>query len=484
MLTNFDRRILTVIRRLASTAVLSLILSVCAHAGNLEMAVMNVGQGDGVLITLPSGKHALIDAGWDARYGVMPYLRAKGVERIEYVVMSHPHADHIGGIRSILEMYDVDVIYDCGLAHTSATYRNILTTIQERGITYIPAKAGTALDWDTNVTVRVLHPDHPGHSNINDNSIVLHLQYKDVAFLLTGDAELDAERTILNRFGKNMRADVLKVAHHGSRTSSSEAFVAAVAPKFAFISCGEGNSFGHPRRECLETLTEAGAKIFRTDLAGYLIASTDGKTVTTKTSFLPFSAARIDGGRPVAFDTAGWIRNRRARAKPGETEPIAIEPARLVLTADPGRNIWSMHQHGPYLIRPVPQSAQWTLTAQLDFESVSRSSAGLMLFSDTANYLLAGVNTNGEFAVDLFRGGQHDPLSMKLAIGVSGIGFRKTADGLDVLAQDADDSIWKTVFRYKSAELPFDIAACRAGPFAANRTRAPIEATFRAYTEY
>lgn len=445
---------------------------------------MNVGQGDGVLIRLPRGGVALVDAGWDARRGVIPWLRAKDVERIDYVVMSHPHADHIGGIRTALELFDVGAVYDCGYPHTSSAYHGVLTTVRQKNIPYVRVKAGATYDWDPDVTVLALHPDVPEYSNINNNSVMLHLTYGGVSILLTGDAEAEAERAALKRFGKLIRADVLKVGHHGSATSTTRDFIAAVQPSFAFISCGLNNSFRHPRAECLETLAAAGARVFRTDLMGYLIASTDGKTVATRQAFLPFPALRLGSGLSVPFDDSEWGQNGRASGPPGSQRPVQADGDHLRLTALPGKNTWGAQMDGPYLLRPSPASDTWIVTVEMSCEPEGRETAGLMLFADTENYLTAGVDSKGELAVDLFHRGQLTPLSMKLIATVEGLGFRRLGGTLDVIALDPDTARWKRVFRYRLDEIPFEIDGCRVGPFATNRGSKPFTADFSACTVY
>lgn len=248
-----------------------------------KVHIIDVGQGDSILIQFPNDQAMLIDAGIkSAGSTVVSYLQQQGVSNIDYLVATHPHEDHIGGMIAVVNEFDIDKVYMPKITHTSQTYENLLLAIQNKGLKITPAKAGTAVLEQGNLKVDFVAPVGTDYENMNNYSAVVKVQYGDTSFLLTGDAEELSEQEMISS-GANLKADVLKVGHHGSNTSTTPSFLKAVSPKYAAISCGESNQYGHPHQVTLDKLSNAGVQTFRTDTQGTVVFTSDGKTLTVKT---------------------------------------------------------------------------------------------------------------------------------------------------------------------------------------------------------
>lgn len=239
----------------------------------LNVYFLNVGQGDAIYIELPGGKNALIDGGPSAAATgeLAKFLKDKGVTHIDNVVLTHPHSDHYNGLKYVFSSVKVDNFYDTRLDNTGATADNALRAqVADLGInTYYPA-AGTKLNWSAPVEVKVLNACSSPLSSkqsdtINNCSIVMKLTYAGSSVLFTGDLQDDAEAKLVAKWGAEMKADVLKVGHHGSKYSSTDVFLKAVKPAKAYIEVGK-NNYGHPTQDAMDRLQKAGAQIFRTDL--------------------------------------------------------------------------------------------------------------------------------------------------------------------------------------------------------------------------
>ena len=251
---------------------------------HLAVHFIDVGQGDSILVQAPSGKTMLVDGGpVDASDRLVAYLKAQKVSRIDVLVATHPHADHIGGLIEVLRTFVVGLVVDSGKVHTTATYERFLTLIDQKNIRFRLGRAGDGIDLGPGLDARILHPSEPLPENMNDCSVVIRLQYGKVGFLFTGDAEREAENAIL-RSGADLHATVLKVAHHGSRTSSSPWFLKAVEPAVGVILVGAGNSYGHPHRITLLNLAGYVDRVYRTDVDGDVVVITDGTTFRVDTA--------------------------------------------------------------------------------------------------------------------------------------------------------------------------------------------------------
>ncbi|MCK4648229.1 DNA internalization-related competence protein ComEC/Rec2 [bacterium] len=271
--------------------VLSLGLNLSCTQGKkekLEVTFLDIGQGDSAFISTPGGKNILIDGGkraippyskFDAgKEVILPFLKNKGVKKIDTLIATHPDGDHIGGLLAILDSdIQIDKVLDSGYKHTSYTYRDFLKKIGQRKETkYYQPRAGQVLNWGDEVSVQVLSPAHLFRDS-NNCSIVIKLEFGDISFLLTGDAEKEAEGEMVSRYSNKLKSTVLKASHHGSRTGSSLNFLKAVKPQVAVISCGRKNKFGLPHKEVMDKLARFKAKVYRTDYQGNITFTTNGK---------------------------------------------------------------------------------------------------------------------------------------------------------------------------------------------------------------
>jgi competence protein ComEC len=269
-----------------SLITLSLILVIAvsslglAAASPLSVHFIDVGQADSILVHTPSGNNMLIDAGNnDDGDTVTSYLSRHGVKRLDVLIGTHPHEDHIGGMDTVIHQYQIGKIYMPKVTSTTKTFEDVLQAIKNKGLKINSPIPGSMISLDSAVKVAILAPNSSKYKDLNNYSIVIKISYDKTSFLLTGDAEKESEEEMLAK-GFNLKADVLKVGHHGSNSSTSAAFLKAVAPKYAVICVGKGNDYGHPKQVILNRLKRAGAKVYRTDLNGTVIAESDGKKVT------------------------------------------------------------------------------------------------------------------------------------------------------------------------------------------------------------
>ncbi|HYA98159.1 MAG TPA: DNA internalization-related competence protein ComEC/Rec2, partial [Methylomirabilota bacterium] len=275
--------------------------------GTLELTALDVGQGDSLLVISARGTSMLIDAGgsftgWGGgaqRRGpdpgeeaVSPYLWSRGFKKIDILVLTHAHHDHLGGMFAILENFRVGRLW-IGREVSSPAQAALEKLAREKHIPIEHEQRGARMDWD-NTRLEVLwpevSPDDPAAPSKNDDSLVLRMTYGERTFLLAGDAEKQAEREMVSESTeKSLRADVLKIGHHGSRNSTTPGFLARVSPGLAVISAGAENSFGHPHAELLERLQGAGVRVLRTDREGAIHILTDGKRIEAS-CFVPCAA--------------------------------------------------------------------------------------------------------------------------------------------------------------------------------------------------
>ncbi|HEY8165278.1 MAG TPA: DNA internalization-related competence protein ComEC/Rec2 [Gemmatimonadaceae bacterium] len=256
------------------------------HSGLVEMHVLDVGQGDAILVRTDRGRWILFDAGRIWRSGdagrstIIPYVMRRGGKLVTFV-LSHPHADHLGGAATVFRALHPPVFYDAAFAQGSLAYRNVLQTAVQSRVEWRRVHPGDEIQVD-DVNVHFLAPDSAWTASLadpNEASTIALVQYRSVRFLLVGDAEQAEEQWLLEHARRDLRADVIKVAHHGSSTSSGDEFLAAVNPQAAIISVGVDNDYGHPSADVLSALGRVGAQVFRTDRQGTILVSTDGRTI-------------------------------------------------------------------------------------------------------------------------------------------------------------------------------------------------------------
>lgn len=259
---------------------------------DLTIRYIDVGQGDCELISY-AGQNVLIDAGIrEAADDIEAVIDGLGITRLDYVIATHPHADHIGAMDKIIEKYDIGTVIapkiKDDLVPTTKVYERFLTALSKKGQKMTAAKAGAVYSLadenkeNDNTAFEVLAPVGDDYDDLNNWSVVIRLVHGDCAFLFTGDAEKEAEADILSG-GADVSADVLKAGHHGSSTSSSKKFLEAVSPRTAIISCGTDNSYGHPHKDTLEKFEAMGIEYYRTDISGTITVYSDGESYRVQT---------------------------------------------------------------------------------------------------------------------------------------------------------------------------------------------------------
>jgi DNA internalization-related competence protein ComEC/Rec2 len=251
--------------------------------GVLQVSFLDVGQADSILIKLPGGKTMLIDAGNnDDGKTVVNFLKSHGVKNLDVLVGTHPHEDHIGGMDDVIEAFDIEKIYMPKVTTTTRTFKDVLRAAEKKNLKITAARGGMSIPLEEGLKADILAPNSSRYEELNNYSIVIKITYKDTSFLFTGDAEKLSEQEMLKK-RYDLRADVLKVAHHGSSSGTSEEFLSAVSPEYAVISVGRNNDYGHPHRETMRRLTAHGVKVYTTADNGNLLFSSDGQRIKIST---------------------------------------------------------------------------------------------------------------------------------------------------------------------------------------------------------
>lgn len=261
----------------------------------LRVYFLDVGQGDSELIQIPNngeGFNILIDTGeYEYADGLVEMLKSLGVEKIDRLVCTHPHSDHMGCMATVVRSFEIAEMYMPRIADdyvpTTAAYEALLDAMLEKSITAVPLCAGVEISCPSGAELEVLAPEPDADwDDLNNYSGVIRLTYGQTSFMFTGDAETASEKLVVQaamQNGQDISATVLKCGHHGSKTSSSAKFLRAVRPSYAVISCGVDNSYGHPHAGTLEKLEMLGTEIYRTDEDGTVLAKSNGEAVTIET---------------------------------------------------------------------------------------------------------------------------------------------------------------------------------------------------------
>lgn len=246
-------------------------------SNNLKITYLDVGQADSILIE-ENNEYMLIDAGnnEDGPY-LVNYFKSLGIEKFEYVIGTHAHEDHIGGMDDIIKNFSIGTFYMPEVLTTTKTFEDILDALEEKQVAFNSPEIDKSFTF-ADTTIETLYIDN-NSKDLNDSSIVLRLKHGTNTFLFTGDASTKVEKKLLN---KNIQSDVLKVGHHGSRYSTSKAFLDKVNPTYAIISVGENNTYKHPQDEIIKRLENKNIKIYRTDESGSIVAESNGSNITFK----------------------------------------------------------------------------------------------------------------------------------------------------------------------------------------------------------
>lgn len=267
---------------------------VTSNYGLMRVHFLDVGQADSTFIELGNGQSMLIDAGRSGDAStIISYIKNLQYSRIDYVVATHPHDDHIGGMADVLNSFEIGKMYMPKQAHTISAFENMLDVIENKNIELYTAKAGANITTSGIISIDILAPFADSYSNLNNCSAVVRITYGETVMLFTGDAEQVIETQLLD---SGIDADVLKVGHHGAGSSSATSFIKAVSPEITVISCGEGNSYGHPHADTLAILNQVGADIYRTDEQGTIVVTADQNkkiTVDKKASSVKENAPPI-----------------------------------------------------------------------------------------------------------------------------------------------------------------------------------------------
>lgn len=252
--------------------------------GTMKVHYIDVGQADATLLQLFDQNETinlLIDTGDWNESNVITYLHSQNIKDIDIIAVTHPHADHIGQLNKIIKDFSVTEVWMNGETATSQVFAKSLEAIEKHNVDYYEPKVGEIFNIGP-LEITVLHPDSLS-ANTNNNSLAMRLQYGEVSFLFTGDAEQQAENAILNS-GANITANILHLGHHGSNTSSTPEFIKAVHPEIAIYSAGVDNSYGHPDAEVIDRINASNIPLYGTDIHGTIIVETNGKTYTVMTN--------------------------------------------------------------------------------------------------------------------------------------------------------------------------------------------------------
>lgn len=242
----------------------------------LKVHYLDVGQGDSIFIELPNNETMLIDAAESYQSEkIINYLKNLNYQKIDYVIGTHPHTDHIGGLKDIINTFEIGKIYMPKVVSTTKTYESLLMAIKDKNLKINTAKAGTSIIDTDALKINILAPNSETYTELNNYSVVTKITYGTTKFLFMGDAEKLSE----NEIKENVSADVIKIGHHGSNTSSSINFIKKVKAKYGIISVGLNNKYNLPKEETITNWENSGTKIYLTSINGTIRASSDGTNI-------------------------------------------------------------------------------------------------------------------------------------------------------------------------------------------------------------
>lgn len=247
----------------------------------LNVHFLDVGQADSIFIELPNKETMLIDAGNNADDKlVVSYIKNLNYDKIDYVVGTHPHEDHIGGLDTVINTFEIGNIYMPKIEHTTKTFKDVLLAVKNKSLKIKTARAGVNIINNDDLKINIIAPIYDYYEDLNNYSAVIKITYKDNSFLFMGDAEKLSEGEIVS----DVKVDVIKIGHHGSHTSTSKEFLKRVSPTYAVISVGKDNDYGHPHEETIDLLNKSNIKFFRTDVSGTITIKSDGHSINIEES--------------------------------------------------------------------------------------------------------------------------------------------------------------------------------------------------------
>lgn len=245
----------------------------------LKVHYIDIGQGDSELIQV-NGKNLLIDSGPEENSSkLISYLSKQHIQKLDFVVVTHPHEDHIGAMSEVIKKYKIDNFYAPYITTTTRAFSTMVSELKKKGLKINSAYQGVCLNLGNDISCTMLAPNNSSYINLNDYSAVIKITYKNCSFLFMGDAQKLSEGEIL-RNDLDVSCDVIKIGHHGSSTSSSKEFLDSAAPKVAVISCGKSNDYGHPHAATLNSLKTRNIDFYRTDIDGTVVITSNGKTIS------------------------------------------------------------------------------------------------------------------------------------------------------------------------------------------------------------
>ena len=302
--------------------------------GKLVVHYLDVGQGDSILIQFPENRVALIDGGTrESGQKVVNYIKNLGIEKIDYLIATHPHEDHIGGLPEVVRNFEIGKVYMPNKTANTKIFETLLTEIDNKGLKITIAKGFDTIIDEGNLKFSILAPLKDEYPETNDYSIVTKLEYLDNSFLFTGDIEKEAEMDLIEA-GYDLKSDVLKVAHHGSNSSSSEEFLKAVDPDYSVISLGKDNSYGHPHKETLDRLNSMGIEILRTDELGDIVVKSDGVSLTVKGVAFNETNRQTDNTIYIGNKNTKVFHSKGCKSLPKEENQVIFNSYEQAIEAD------------------------------------------------------------------------------------------------------------------------------------------------------
>lgn len=261
-------------------------------SGVVEVHLIDVGQGDSILIEAEDAA-MLIDAGENNKGSVVVnYLQSQNIKELDYVIGTHPHSDHIGGLDTVIDSILVNSVIMPKVAHTTKTFEDVLSSLEHKNLKLTAPVVGKQYELGP-ATFTIIAPNSSEYDDLNDYSVGIKLTYGNNSFLFTGDATNISEKEMLSN-GIDLSADVLKLGHHGSSTSSTKDFLNAVNPSYVMIGVGKDNEYGHPHVEIMGALKERNIKVYRTDVQGTVIFTSDGKNISVNTKYYEIADSDIE----------------------------------------------------------------------------------------------------------------------------------------------------------------------------------------------